>query len=109
MVLIGIDAQLVIDAVAFDEDFGVAVVIVDVIVMFDVRAPDFVILVLEAGVEVIIVPQQRDTRIEHDRRAGIHFDERRRPRSTLPHRFVEAAVDGDRLIHPQAIVFGYRW
>ena len=100
----GVDAQFIVDAGAQNEDFGVAVVVINVVVVFDVRAPDFVVFVFEADVEVIVVPKQGDARIEQDRRTGVNFNEGSGPGGALPHGFIEFTINGDGFSCAQALI-----
>src|SRR5437588_6136918 len=87
--------EFVIRVASRDEDLDL-VLLPDLRITFRHRAPDVRLLDPEAEVQMLVIPQHRDARIEPGRLAGHDIDERRALRGHPPTRLVEPAVDYDR-------------
>src|SRR5262249_27282799 len=78
-----------------DEDFDI-VLLPDLRIALRHGAPHVRLLHPETEVELLVVPQHRDARIEPGGLTGHNIDERRALRRAPPAQFVEFAIDGDR-------------
>src|ERR1041385_7652029 len=90
-----VDFEFVIRVRARDKHLDV-VLFPDLRIAHGHRAPHVGLLDPESEIEVVVVPEKRDARVEPRGLTGHDIDERRALRRELPARLVQAAVDRDR-------------